>query len=163
MLEWRMIFRRTCRLSSPWVVVLALLFVYLVLAGRLLNRFPPLNPDEVVIGVTSDSYIHGHGTNYSLYDTIFAPSAYSIRGVTTQESRIFYDFLGGVVDPVSSADARAFTVVYLKPRRRGSSGIFHVGSTSSRIFLVSGAFCLFWLTQFFGPPVASPRNISPCF
>src|SRR6185437_14622065 len=61
-----------------------------IVAGELLKVFPPLNPDEVVVGVAGHNFAMGRGARYSLYDTIFAPSAYTLHDATNQESRPLY-------------------------------------------------------------------------
>src|SRR5262245_44233945 len=72
-------------------VLLGLLVASFVLTGgMLLKHFPSLTADEVVVAVASDNFVRGQGVIYTLYDTLFAPSVYELRGVTTQNSRLAY-------------------------------------------------------------------------
>ena len=48
------------------------------MSAVLSRRALPLGPDEIIEGVSCYNFSHRQGLRYSLYDDIFAPSAYGV-------------------------------------------------------------------------------------
>jgi len=77
-------------IGPPHRVFGGLVLVYLGVAGTLLVRFPPVNPDEITACVAADNFIHGKGPKYSLNDDIFSKAAYAVHDVSNVGSRLVY-------------------------------------------------------------------------
>src|SRR3954469_22135356 len=59
-------------------------------------KFPPINPDEVLIAAHGYHFLTGQGQRYALNDTIFAADAYKMRDATFEVTRPTYDFWVGL-------------------------------------------------------------------
>ena len=81
----------TGAISRPWAAFAFLSAIYVLGAGALARRFPPVNTDEVVSCVHGVNLIGGAGQRYSLYDDIFAPAVYPLRDIFSDIARTFYN------------------------------------------------------------------------
>lgn len=68
----------------------AVVAAYVAFTGLLARRVPPVNTDEVVRVVFGLETVHHRAPRYTLYDDVFAPSAYTLRDVIPEVSLTIY-------------------------------------------------------------------------
>lgn len=82
------------RFQSFWPIAIAV--VYLTAMGLLARRFPPVNPDEIIVMVNGYNYLHGRGIRYSLNDNLYPQSIYPLRDLSNHIARPLFDAWAGL-------------------------------------------------------------------